>query len=193
MDRCPQALVTVARFRQTPDFGSKAHAVMAGCCKCKSYTVTQPLTADQIQNALTVAMSPVVGANTSHALRTMAGVPPRMSSLQHLGLHHLPLKAHFVPFIGELLLDLPASLTTLTASVTHTGQLTFLQRSVVFSAIAQTTSLKELYMADWETIVGSDAACVEPLYLLPLLEVVYVKEVMDSISVPAGLDFKKIP
>lgn len=134
-----------------------------------------------------------VRARAIEVLRALAGVLPQLDSLQHLSLHIFTLTHQLLPVICELLLDLPSSVTALTINATNAQSMTCLHRSMVFSAIAQVTSLKELHIPDWEASVGRDLACVEPLYRLPHLDVVYVRGLKSSSAFPAGLDFKEIP
>lgn len=133
----------------------------------------------------------------SQVLHTLAGVVPQMSRLQHLGLHHLPLQAPLMPPLGQVLLALPPSLTSLTLATgamdkasnnISTPQL----RSMLFNAIALVKSLKELHMPAWDQVVGQDIECVQPLYLLPHLEVVWVREVKKTSAFPAGVTFRDL-
>jgi hypothetical protein len=56
--------------------------------------------------------------------------------------------------------------------------------------VARVSSLQELVMPQWETVVGEEAAdCVEALYSMPQLRVVYVTRVKQSPAFPRGLNF----
>jgi uncharacterized protein (UPF0305 family) len=64
------------------------------------------------------------------------------------------------------------------------------EKVLFFKAVARVSSLQELVMPQWETVVGEEAAdCVEALCAMPQLRVVYVTTVKDSPVFPPGLTF----
>jgi hypothetical protein len=129
-----------------------------------------------------------------HVLDTLAGVLPQLTSLRHVGLHNLPLQTQLMPVLGHVMMSVPPSVTALTlataASVLDVDVGPF-QKSMLFEAISLVRSLRELHMPNWENLVGHDAACFEPLFQLPHLEVVYVSQVKTSAAFSAQLVFKE--
>jgi hypothetical protein len=129
-----------------------------------------------------------------HMLRAFAGVLPQLTTLQHVGLHNLPLQTQLIPALGQVLMSFPPSVTTLTlttAASVETMDVGLLLRSMLFKAIALVKNLRELHIPNWEDIVGRDEACLEPLYQLPRLETVYVTKVKNSSAFPEQLAFKE--
>ena len=123
-------------------------------------------------------------------LSTLAGVLPQLHSLQHVGLHNLQLQPQLLPALGQALLDLPPSVTTLTLTTSKRALFSALsaaQRGMLFSAIALVRGLRELHMPDWEAVVGEDGVCVEPLHGLPHLATVHVPHVKQSGAYPLSL------
>lgn len=177
-------------------------AMARACARCSNRTVTHSLFASDFTDAIRTACRHMpkpqpVSASHSKVLHTLAGVVPYMSSLHHVGLHHLPLQAPLMPSPGQVLLALPPSLTSLTLDTCPLGEAhknTLLQlRSMLFIAIAIVQSLRELRMPASEDIVGQDVECVQPLYRLPHLHVVLVREVKDTNAFPAAaLTFKAL-
>jgi hypothetical protein len=131
-------------------------------------------------------------AECGHLLRTLAGVLPQLITLEHVGLHNLPLQRQLMPALGQVLIDLPPSVTALTLStpLSRRNEAGWLQRSMLFNAIGMIRSLRELHMREWEVFVGDDGACVEPLFHLPHLQAVYVRSVKQSSAFPSKLPFK---
>jgi hypothetical protein len=122
-------------------------------------------------------------------------VLPQLTTLRHLGLHHLQPHALLMPSLGQLLMNLPPSVTTLTLTTAPSGKLGVgrLQRSILFNAIASVRSLRELHMPTWEDVVGEDGACFEPLSQMPHLEAVFVEKIGQSSAYPKWLGFKEMP
>jgi hypothetical protein len=130
----------------------------------------------------------------AHLLSTIAWVLPQLATLQHFGLHNLQLHSKFMPALGQVLGDLPPSVTVLsltTATSVVRSEVERSQRRMLFYAIGMIRSLRELHMPDWAALVGDDGTCVEPLFHLPHLQAVYVRAVTQSSAFPAKLPFKK--
>jgi hypothetical protein len=134
-------------------------------------------------------------AECAHMMSTLAGVLPHLTTLEHIGLHNMPLHTQLLRSLGQVLMSLPPSVTALTltiaASVKKAG---LLQRSMLFSAIGLVKSLRELHMPDcsWADFVGNDASCLKPLYQLPHLKAVIVSKVTQSAAFPEQLAFKEV-
>jgi hypothetical protein len=132
----------------------------------------------------------------AQVLNTLVGLLPQLTSLRHLGLHNMLLHALLMPSLGQLLMNLPPSVTSLTlttAPSTKPLEVGQLQRSMLFNAITSVKSLRELHVPNWEDVVGDDAACLEPLSQMPHLEAVYVAKIGQSSAFPEWLGFKEIP
>lgn len=183
------------REQKSGKFDTAVPGMIAYCRRCSNASASRRLASRNFVKSLTTVMRKSRGsfALPTEFVRCLAGVLPQLSSLQHLGLRNLNLQRDVVPALGQILLDLPPSVTKLTLQFSKVGKLEHQQRNALFSAIAQVASLKELHIPDWEAIVGSDVAYVEPLYRLPHLEVVYVGEVKDSSTFPATLNFQSTP
>ena len=141
-------------------------------------------------------------ANTRHpyhlqVLCTLGWSLPQLKELKHLGLHSLLLTAETLSALGQLLSSLPRSVTTLTISVDVAGGggavYKLPERLLFFKAVAMVRGLRRLALPQWETLVGGDAAaCVEPLAAHPLLEAVFVNEVLESSAFPQCLRFQEL-
>jgi hypothetical protein len=130
----------------------------------------------------------------AHVLNTLEGLLPQMTSLTHLGLHHLQPHALLMPLLGQVLMNLPPSVNalTLTTAASPNFGVGRLQRNMLFNAIAMVRSLRELHMPDWENVVGNDGTCLESLIQMPHLEAVYVSKIGQSSAFPEWLGFKEI-
>jgi hypothetical protein len=135
-------------------------------------------------------------AQQGHIVSTLAEVLPQLTSLKHVGLLNLPMHRQLMPVLGQVLMSLPPSVTTLTLTIAASAKrdkVGLLQKSMLFNAMAWVKSLRELHMPNWEVFVGDDGACVEPLCHLPHLQAVYVTKVEQSSAYRAKLPFKAGP
>jgi hypothetical protein len=137
-----------------------------------------------------------MGIESMHALYMMGGAAAGMLELKHLGVHRLPLTFQAISALGQLLSCLACNLVRLTVSIQddQAGAVFSVHEKVLFfKAVARVLSLQELVMPQWEAVVGEEAAdCVEALYWMPELRVVYVTEVKESPAFPPGLTFESI-
>lgn len=129
-------------------------------------------------------------------LCTLGGAVQQLTQLHHLGLYRVPVTVRSIAALGQLVYNLPASVTELTLSTTTVKNSTVgvSEKLQFFRAVAVVVSLKELHMPEWEQFVGEDSVdCVEPWYGVASLETVYVQEVKENCSFPPGLSFKVFP
>jgi hypothetical protein len=167
--------------------------VLPDCARNLTDTLNrlQSLRADGVVNHKLAKQS-----ECAQALNTLAGVLPQLTSLTHLGMHHLQLHAQLMPSLGQVLMNLPPSVTALTLTTAASAkqpEVGRLQRSMLFNAIALVKSLRELHMPNWEDTVGDDGACFEPLSQVPHLQAVYVEKIGQSSAFPEWLGFKEMP
>jgi hypothetical protein len=135
-----------------------------------------------------------MGSDCMHALHMMGGAAAGMLELKHLGVHRLPLAFQAISALGQLLSSLACKLVRLTVTTEHVqGAAVFSvhEKVLFFKAVARLSSLQELVMPQWEAVVGkNEAECVEALYGMPQLRVVYVTRVKQSPAFPRGLNFR---
>lgn len=136
------------------------------------------------------------GSDSMHALYMMGGAASCMRNLQHLGIHRLPLTFQTISILGQILSSLECrllKLTITTESVPGAVGFSVHEKLLVFRAIARVSSLQELYIPQWEALVGEEACdCIEPLHNMPELQAVYVTEVKHSPAFPPGLIFRTL-
>lgn len=134
-----------------------------------------------------------------------------MTVLTRFRLRLPPLETYPISMIGQLLNSLPATVTSLTLTSTvakkivgelgsydEASSVSVSDKVLLFRGIALVTGVKELYIPQWDTLVGRHGLeCTRPLMEMPELECVYVGESLKrgsrselSMFPPIGINFQ---
>lgn len=128
-------------------------------------------------------------------LFVLGGVASQMCYLKELCLGNLLLTMSCIRGLGQLFSTLPSSvvilyLTFAQGHVQSSSTGTALESMMFFRAIALVRSLEQLFLPQWEWIVGEDAyACTEPLRGLPHLQTIHVREVRATAAFPSCFNY----